>query len=580
MSSNISGFQGVKTPLQSMTNGQYTLADYTNLNRVLTARITALENASAFNPNNVTIGGFLNIQSNSTNPGNLSVTNNAQINGSLQVNKTVTINQNLNVAGNVVIAGSIGFTNATINTLNSTTITATTLNATTINNAGTITANSFSGNGSALTGVLDNTKLPLAGGTVSGAMGVGGNFNVNGTTTLANSLYINSPTAGNRSIFNTYYNMLSVDNAQNLGRFYLSGLSGSATLFANIYGQGVFTTNINGVNACAISDLTGAFNVPLYVNSGIIGNGSQLTNIPYSALTGTIPTWNQSTTGNAATATNVNYSGLTGTVPTWNQNTTGNAATATTVNYSGLIGTPPTWNQNTTGNAATATNVNYSGLTGTVPTWNQNTTGNAATATSVANITGGAAGKVLYQTGAGATNFTSVGIAGQILTSQGSAAPTWTSPQIVDNTKMPLAGGTFTGVVRAYQNNLQTNYDQILNGTYYLPADPTNGGSLWDQVSFNYNANCTLNLYNFTCAASNIYPDYSRKITITKKNMAAGDYVVTLNGLAPNYTFSTPYGIGLTSNTIIAGTFSHTYNVFWNTAQGAGTFTLISVVKI
>jgi hypothetical protein len=34
--------------------------------------------------------------------------------------------------------------------------------------------------------------------------------------------------------------------------------------------------------------------------------------------------------GNAATATNVAYSGLTGTVPTWNQNTTGNAATATT----------------------------------------------------------------------------------------------------------------------------------------------------------------------------------------------------------------------------------------------------------
>jgi hypothetical protein len=34
--------------------------------------------------------------------------------------------------------------------------------------------------------------------------------------------------------------------------------------------------------------------------------------------------------GNAATATNVAYSGLTGTVPTWNQNTTGSAATLTT----------------------------------------------------------------------------------------------------------------------------------------------------------------------------------------------------------------------------------------------------------
>jgi hypothetical protein len=37
--------------------------------------------------------------------------------------------------------------------------------------------------------------------------------------------------------------------------------------------------------------------------------------------------------GNAATATNVAYSGLTGTVPTWNQNTTGNAATVTNATF-------------------------------------------------------------------------------------------------------------------------------------------------------------------------------------------------------------------------------------------------------
>jgi hypothetical protein len=64
----------------------------------------------------------------------------------------------------------------------------------------------------------------------------------------------------------------------------------------------------------------------------------------------------------ATTATNVAYSGLTGTVPTWNQSTTGNAATATTatnVAYSGLTGTVPTWNQSTTGNAATVTNGVY-----------------------------------------------------------------------------------------------------------------------------------------------------------------------------------------------------------------------------
>lgn len=59
-----------------------------------------------------------------------------------------------------------------------------------------------------------------------------------------------------------------------------------------------------------------------------------------------------SISGNAATATNVPYSGLTGTVPTWNQNTTGNAATAT-------LATSAT-------SATTATNI-AGGASGSIP---------------------------------------------------------------------------------------------------------------------------------------------------------------------------------------------------------------------
>lgn len=48
-------------------------------------------------------------------------------------------------------------------------------------------------------------------------------------------------------------------------------------------------------------------------------------------FTGTVtaPTFVGALTGNASTATNVSYSGLTGTVPTWNQNTTGTASNVT-----------------------------------------------------------------------------------------------------------------------------------------------------------------------------------------------------------------------------------------------------------
>jgi len=65
-----------------------------------------------------------------------------------------------------------------------------------------------------------------------------------------------------------------------------------------------------------------------------VANGNYTINVTGSSAT---------CTGNAATATNVAYTGLTGTVPTWNQNTTGssasctgNAATVTTVTSASL----------------------------------------------------------------------------------------------------------------------------------------------------------------------------------------------------------------------------------------------------
>ncbi len=212
--------------------------------------------------------------------------------------------------------------------------------------------------------------------------------------------------------------------------------SGSGAASGGIYdGSLARTISYNSIGA---SPLAGSASL---TSVGTLTSGS----IPYTLLSGTIPTWNQSTTGNAATATyatsagtisgTIPYTSLTGTIPTWNQSTTGNAATATYATTAGsLSGTIPTWNQSTTGNAATATkltatkNINgvafdgsadisitaiadagtlsgttlnstilnssltsvgtltsgsipYTLLSGTIPTWNQSTTGNAATAT-------------------------------------------------------------------------------------------------------------------------------------------------------------------------------------------------------
>lgn len=91
-------------------------------------------------------------------------------------------------------------------------------------------------------------------------------------------------------------------------------------------------------------------------------------------VTGNVSGSSGSCTGNSATATNVAYTGLTGTVPTWNQNTTGNAATATTASsasnasFATSAGTATNATNatyaTTAGSATNATNANYASVAG------------------------------------------------------------------------------------------------------------------------------------------------------------------------------------------------------------------------
>jgi hypothetical protein len=87
-----------------------------------------------------------------------------------------------------------------------------------------------------------------------------------------------------------------------------------------------------------------------------------------------------------------------------------------------------------------------------------------------ANLAGGAAGRVAYQTGAGATSFAAVGVLGQFLKSNGTAAPSWIDLSV------DLASATVTGVLPPQHggtgvNNLGKNI--TLGGSL-----TTNGGTL------------------------------------------------------------------------------------------------------
>ena len=67
-------------------------------------------------------------------------------------------------------------------------------------------------------------------------------------------------------------------------------------------------TNIQGGTLTDRQHLTSTQVSSLVLTSGSYLNPSWITGIPYSVLTGTVPTWNQNTTGTAATITGV-YSG-------------------------------------------------------------------------------------------------------------------------------------------------------------------------------------------------------------------------------------------------------------------------------
>lgn len=144
MAANIYGYQGVHTPLESVTQGQYSLADYTSMRTELTARLIALENAGGFVPTNVTITGYLNVVPGGGGQGKIYTPSSIQCESILIQGGGAIIEADVEVGGSVVINNGLSV-------------------------GGVIT-----GDGSGITGITsaDPTKLPLTGGTLSGELSI------------------------------------------------------------------------------------------------------------------------------------------------------------------------------------------------------------------------------------------------------------------------------------------------------------------------------------------------------------------------------------------------------------------------
>jgi hypothetical protein len=100
----------------------------------------------------------------------------------------------------------------------------------------------------------------------------------------------------------------------------------------------------------------------------------------------------------------------------------------------------------------------------------------AYTVTSVSNVTGGAAGAVLYQSAANTTSNTDVGTTGAVLTSAGSGKPYWTA-----QTALSIANTQITGTITAPQiapgvipsGGFTNIFTRAIAGPSTWPAPPT-----------------------------------------------------------------------------------------------------------
>lgn len=114
-----------------------------------------------------------------------------------------------------------------------------------------------------------------------------------------------------------------------------------------------------------------------------------------------------------------------------------------------------------------------------VPTWVDQSTlaaGTAALATASTNIAGGIASQIPYQTGANTTNFIANGTNGQVLQSNGVSAPSWaTQSSLSVGTAINIAGGTATQIL----------YQTGSGVTSFIAAPSSTGTALtWNGSAF------------------------------------------------------------------------------------------------
>ena len=157
----------------------------------------------------------------------------------------------------------------------------------------------------------------------------------------------------------------------------------------------------------------------------------------------------------------------------------------------------------------------YGSSTGTTPVIAVDAQGRITSASSATtNISGGAAGQVLYQSGTNATSNTDVGTAGYLLTSQGASKPTWSA-----QSSLSIGSSQVTGTLAA---------TQLSNTIVY--GVKTNTSALQGTISATQVANSQTYGINISGSAGSATSATSATNATNATNLVTTNFTITESG--------------------------------------------------
>jgi hypothetical protein len=230
----------------------------------------------------------------------------------------------------------------------------------------------------------------------------------------------------------------------------------------NAIGNGSNTVTLGNSSITSVKT-SGAFNAPIYSST------------PQTLTAGSNISWNPMSGLNASVTLNANSTlafselppvGSSGTLII-TQPTSGGTFSLTlpTATTNRVLGSSSGITLSSTNSAKDILSFYYDG---NAFYWNLGNGYGSTQTVNATNIVGGAAGAVLYQSGAGVTGFTAAGTSGQVLTSAGTGAPTWTTPSTGVG-----GSGTSTYIPKFSASATLANSSIIDDGTsvYFKTAD-------------------------------------------------------------------------------------------------------------